>query len=118
MKSAIISFSAFLLAVPAFAAEPTIVPAPQTMELREGAFKLAPDTRIYTDAASAQTGKDLAARLHTATGYSLSASVKQGSEAGILLTTEGANAALGAEGYELTVEPKHVVIRAPQQSGL
>ena len=37
---------------------------------------------------------------------------------GILLTTKNADTNLGPEGYELTVAPNSVVIRAPTQAGL
>ena len=36
----------------------------------------------------------------------------------LLLTTVNALSGLGAEGYELTVAPDSVVIRAPAQAGL
>src|SRR5262249_31407505 len=39
-------------------------------------------------------------------------------KAAILLTTSGANVTLGSEGYELTVAPDSVVVRAPASAGV
>ena len=123
MKSPIAGIIFSLLAATGFgtaANPPTILPAPQKMLAGDGAFKLAPDTRICTDAASRATGDYLAAQLRQSTGYKfkVSASSKAGSVRGaILITTADAKADLGAEGYELTVAPDSVVIRAPEQAG-
>ena len=49
-----------LLAAPVVAAEPTvpaIIPLPQNVESRQGAFKLEPKTRILTDAVARDTGQ-------------------------------------------------------------
>ena len=124
MKSAIVILSTLLLALPAFAAgnlAPALVPAPQKLELQAGAFQLQPQTRIVTDAVAGPTGEYLLEKLHVATGYPLTvADIHPGAPAQgtILLTTNGAKAMLGAEGYELTVTPAAVIIRAPQPAGL
>lgn len=112
------------LAVPMAAAavnEPGLIPRPRHVERQAGFFRLAPDTRIYTDPASAKTGAFLAARLTTATGhrYTTSPAGAAGKIAdGILLTTGQAKKGLGPEGYALTVTPARVVIRAPTPAGL
>jgi hypothetical protein len=53
------------LAITALAAvnEPAVIPQPQYLTRQEGAFKLAPDTRVYTDPVSMDTGIFLAERL-------------------------------------------------------
>ncbi|MGA2175476.1 MAG: family 20 glycosylhydrolase [Verrucomicrobiota bacterium] len=104
------------------ASVPAIIPAPQRMELREGVFQLGPDTRVRVDAASRQTGKFLAERLRQSTGYRIRVDRKAVEGAAIpgsiVLTTNQANANLGAEGYELAVAPDAVVIRAPTEAGV
>jgi hexosaminidase len=99
----------------------SIIPLPQKVELRAGVFRLAPDTRVYADSASRTTGEALAQRLRPATGYAFKTSTRSSGESlrgGILLTTKNADTNLGPEGYELTVAPDSVVIRAPGQAGL
>ncbi|MCX6926657.1 MAG: beta-N-acetylhexosaminidase [Verrucomicrobia bacterium] len=113
-----------LLAVPIMAAEPTLpalIPLPQSIESREGAFKLQPKTRIQTDTAARETGNYLAERLGKATGYSLKVDTSakpQPAKGAILLTTKDAKPSLGAEGYELTVGTNSVVVRAGKSAGL
>ena len=91
------------------------------MECREGAFKLEPKTRILTDRVSQETGKYLTERLDKATGYDLKTATSTKAQPGkgtILLTTKDAKPELGAEGYELTVTPDSVVVRAGKSAGL
>jgi hexosaminidase len=100
-----------------------IIPRPQEVTLTAGAFTLTPDTRIYADSASGTTAANfLTARLRPATGYPLTTLTnficRKPIPGGILLTTKDASTNLGAEGYELTVVPDSVVIRAPTQAGL
>ena len=104
------------------AAKPALIPQPQSLELKDGVFALAAGTRIYTDPASADTGIYLADHLRPATGYRLKVSSKSAPDAatvsGIILTTQNADAGLGAEGYELTAKTHVIVITAPTQAGL
>jgi hexosaminidase len=105
------------------ATELAVIPQPQNMERREGAFKLTPDLVIATDAVSKDTGKSLAERLRPATGYKVKTTLRKGPDQTfrsgvIILTTENARADLGAEGYELEVTPGVVTISAPTQAGL
>ena len=113
-----LSLAATVLAVN----EPAIIPQPQNLTRLEGAFKLAADTRIYTDSASVATGKFLAAQLRKSTGWRFRISGKPASDSkitdGILLTTKGAAARLGAEGYELAVSSNAVIVRALTPAGL
>ena len=110
------------MAASAFAGDtPALIPLPQKMECRDGAFKLQPKTRILTDAAARETGQYLAERLGKATGYSLKVGTStkaQPAKGTILLTTKDAKPELGAEGYELTVTPDSVVVRAGKSAGL
>jgi hexosaminidase len=111
-----------LLTASAVAGEtPALIPLPQKMECREGAFKLQPKTPIRTDAAARATGNYLAERLGKSTGYSLKVATTTGPQpikGAILLTTKGAKPELGAEGYELTVTPDSVIVRASKSAGL
>jgi hexosaminidase len=125
MKSKIVGIVFLSLAATIFAADtnsPAIIPLPQKMELRNGAFKLSPDTKIVTDFGSRETGKFLAEPLRKSTGCPVKTGIKFfGATAGansILLTTKNADTNLGAEGYELIVATNSVVIRAPTQAGL
>jgi hexosaminidase len=111
-----------LMTASAFAAStPALIPLPQKMECREGAFPLGPKTRIQTDVPSRDTGAYLAERLNQATGYSLKLdnhTQAQPAKGAILLTTKDAKPELGPEGYELTVTPDSVVVRASKSAGL
>jgi hexosaminidase len=122
-----------LLALPtAYAVTPALIPQPVTMQLRSGIFTLCPTltsasasipalTRIVCDADSLVTGEYLSAALSKATGCQFSFdsdAAGQPIRNAILLTTNAALASLGPEGYELTVAPDSVVIRAPSQAGV
>jgi hexosaminidase len=98
-----------------------IIPWPQQVAMRDGAFKLTPETRIYCGSAARGAEVFLAERLRRATGFPLRTGAKSSGAAiphAILLTTKNAKASCGAEGYELTVAPDSIVIRAPTQAGL
>jgi hexosaminidase len=105
-----------------FAADtPALIPLPQKMECREGAFKLQPKTRILTDVPARDTGQYLAERLVKATSYDIQNATSTGAQpakGSIVLTTKGAKPELGAEGYELTVTADSVVVRAGKSAGL
>ena len=95
MKSSIfIGLAACWLASTAVAVtELAVIPQPQNIERREGAFKLTPDLVIATDAVSKDTGKFLAERLRPATGYKVKTTVRKGpdqtfSGSVIILTTK------------------------------
>lgn len=125
MKRLIISLLTVIVASIALAADvdsPAIIPQPVKLERQEGAFRLALAARIYTDPASLDTGNILAAQLRASTSGRFEVSGNATADLkvtdGILLTTAGADAGLGAEGYELTVATNRVVIRASTQAGL
>ena len=112
-------------------ATPNIIPLPVTLQNRPGIFTLCPSQplppvhsralmQIQVDGASQQTGQYLAAALFKSTGYQFQVATSSSTNAvknAILITTSNAVSTLGAEGYELTVAPDSVVIRAPAQGG-
>lgn len=101
------------------AAEPDLIPLPREMTAQDGFFTLQPATRILADSASRPAAVLLAARLRQGTGYAIP--VKSGKRSGagvILLTTAGSDPRLGPEGYELTVTPNEVTVRAPGAAGI
>jgi hexosaminidase len=121
MKSVLIPILSIVsgMAVAVCAAEPALIPVPEKMTVREGAFALRPETPILADRTSEATGKLLAQRLRAATGFQFRVKSPGKSTSGaILLTTNGSDRSLGAEGYELFVAPDSVVIRAPAEAGL
>jgi hexosaminidase len=113
------------------AANSSIIPLPVTVQNRPGIFFLCPSQpaspvpakalmKILVDGGSQETGQYLAATLFKSTGYQfrVAASIATNTVRGaILITTSNAIPTLGAEGYELTVAPDSVVIRAPTQAG-
>ena len=109
------------LVAAAFAANPNaIIPAPVKAGARDGQFQLTAASRLLTDRELKSEGQLLAARLRLATGFALKIkSAKEKINAGdILLTTNGADASFGAEGYALSVSSNCVVIRAPAPAGI
>ena len=125
MKRFLIGFFVWPLvgiAVAASAAELAVIPQPQQMERLDGEFKLSPGMRIFTDAGSLQSAEFLAQRLRQSTGYrfKITSKIKPGTPiwGGISLTTNGADASLGNEGYDLSVATNGVILRAPTQAGL
>ncbi len=122
MRARLIPILIGLLSVTAFAAEPvkpSIIPAPKKMEVNQGEFHLAPVTRIHIDSASTETARDLAEKLRASTGFPIPIYTNDESLKGVIeLTTKGAKADLGSEGYELDVAPDVVSIKAPTQAGL
>jgi hypothetical protein len=77
--------------------------------------------KILVDAASQQNGQFLTATLLKSTGYQFVVATNGAAgpiRGAILLTTVNALSTLGAEGYELTVAPDSVVVRAPAQAGV
>ena len=123
---------AVLLITKAAAATAPIIPLPQQFQSRPGVFTLCPPqtaisapghplVKIYTDPVSLPTGQFLAEKLFRSTGWQfviVTATNGIMVRNGILLTTINANTNLGAEGYELTVAPDSVVVRAPATAGV
>ena len=127
MRTRIVCFVLGLSALSGFAATPQLVPRPQQMTLSSGMFTLCPSqpilgapaqavTKILVDGASQENGQYLASLLLKSTGYRFQIATNSGVlpvKRAILLTTVNALTNLGNEGYELTVAPDSVVIRAP-----
>ena len=100
-------------------AAPGLIPLPAKMTVEPGTFTLRAKTRVLADEASRETAQYLADRLWPATGYQLKVGpASESAKGNIILTTRDAKAALGEEGYELTVTKDAVTIRAPSQAGL
>ncbi len=121
MKSILITTTAIIFGlVPAArAAAPALIPLPEKMTVREGAFVLRADTPVLVDRQSKATGAFLAERLRAATGLPfLIQSPGKTITGAIRLTSKDSDPSLGPEGYELIVTPDSVVIRAPAEAGL
>jgi hexosaminidase len=103
---------------------PMIIPQPAQMELAPGEFSMTAATAIVVEPGPAGVrgvGDYLAVCLRQATGLDLAVRDAAGGETpvnAILLTTAGAPAELGDEGYELVVKPEGVLLRAPRPAGL
>ncbi|MDP6545248.1 MAG: beta-N-acetylhexosaminidase [Phycisphaerae bacterium] len=108
------------LATGAAGATPSLIPKPMKMTAGEGVFQITPETKVHYSAELAGAADYLAGRLSLALGKQVTAKPTSGATApggAILLTTAGADAKLGAEGYSLTITKSGVVIRASKASG-
>jgi hexosaminidase len=131
MKSRLIVIVSWLWAMTGLAATPSIIPLPKQITVMAGTFTLCPKqpnppvpghavVKILVDASSLPTGQYLAAMLYRSTDYQfqiLTVTNTAAVRGAILITTSNSIASLGAEGYELTVAPDSVVIRAPGSAG-
>src|ERR1700683_2993728 len=107
------------LAAVARGAEPALIPQPQEMKLQPGVFTLLDDTMIVGDSIGRGPATFLVEKLRHGTGLRFPTrwSGKPASK-GILFTTNMSDPSLAPEGYELTVSPDSVTVRAPTQAGL
>ena len=98
-----------------------LIPQPAHLERGAGQFTLTAQTKI-TVAPQAQEvaaiGEYLAAHLRPATGFALPVAGGNVVTDAIVLQLGGTAKELGSEGYELTVTPTSVIVRAPQPAGL
>ena len=123
MRAYLFALAAIFLTVTVFGAElsgPAIIPVPLKLETRPGQFQLNAETRIAVDEASGETGLFLAEKLRASTGFPFPVSTngsKETLKGAIQITTQGAKADLGAEGYALDATPEGVRIAAPTQAG-
>jgi hexosaminidase len=106
------------LALAARAAEPALIPMPEKMTVQKGTYTLSPRTEILTDGPSTSTDVFLTERLRASTGFRFPINVAGSLLPTIMLTTNGSDRSLGAEGYDLEVRPDSVLIRAPTEAGL
>jgi len=98
----------------------TIIPKPVAATATGGVFTITSATQISVEPASDELralGLYLAGQLQAATGAELTLA-PPGTAAQIRLSTAGADATLGEEGYELTIAPDGVRLSAPQPAGL
>lgn len=106
----------------AIAAFEGVIPKPVSATLSGNAFFLTAETKITVTPGieGMQIGQYLSSVLKPATGFELPVSEGEAGEASgvIFLSLNKDNAALGAEGYELTVTDNQVKIEAGQQAGL
>jgi hexosaminidase len=113
-----------LAVVPAAAGAPAIVPAPVLVERTPGSFTLTLGTTILVERGRRdvrETGRYLADCLVESGQPRLMLLDARGPDTAhgaILLTTSGADAALGKEGYELEITARGVCLRAPAAHGL
>src|SRR6478736_2766332 len=98
----------------------SIIPKPQTVTPSEKKFLLGESTSIIADTSAEvkSVANYLASKLKPATGFNLPPSNDQAAKGTIIITTSGADAQLGEEGYELTVTEDQVKLVAPNAAGL
>ena len=98
----------------------SIIPAPVKAEAHAGQFQLTAASRIAADRGFKTEARWLAARLRPATGFALKtrSATSKISAGDIVLTASEAAAALGPEGYELSVTPSNVIVRAATSAGV
>jgi hexosaminidase len=100
-----------------------LIPKPVLVTTTDKIFTLTNTTSIYVEPGDAEItaiGRYLADKLRPATGFPLEVFSAQGAPApgNIYLTTNGGDAALGEEGYELTITHDSVILKAYQPAGL
>ncbi len=97
-----------------------IIPQPVSVTARRGRFPLTRRTTIWTDAAGAAVGRQLARHLEPATGMTLRVQTGGTLPAGavILRRDPTLRKKLGPEGYLLDIRPARVLARAPEAAGL
>lgn len=96
-----------------------VIPQPVKVTERSGRFTLTARTAIWTDAAAAAIGRQFAAYVEPATGFTLR--LERGGSAsasGIQFRIDRSLARLGPEGYVLDVRPGRIVARASAPAGL
>ena len=109
---------------PASGPSPSIVPKPTSMRITATVFPLSSSTRILVDSGeeAGRLGEYLSQLIRKATGLILPVSERKGNpddwKRGIILTAEGAQASLGAEGYTLSIKPGGVLLRAKAFQGI
>jgi len=119
--------SLLAIAPSAMAEAPAIIPLPQKIEIRPGAFVLhangpapAAGTKIFAQASAEETGRYLARELRARTSIALEVVTKPAAAGieNIKLTLLDANPALSDESYTLAVTPEGVTIQARASTGL
>lgn len=93
-----------------------IIPKPGRLVRAPGAYTLGPTTTVLAAEGAQDAARLLRTLLSPATGLPLAPAT--GSTAGITMTLDPADHALGAEGYHLIVTPEAVRLRAAHSAGL
>ena len=101
----------------------SLIPKPQNVEVREGNFTFDGDTSILVQPGRedvSAVGAYLSNLLGPATGFQYEVVESEAKDApgSVTLGLQGADASLGDEGYELSVAPDQVAIRANGAAGL
>jgi hexosaminidase len=100
-----------------------VIPLPQKIETRDGAFVLQPTTEILVEsgnrAAAVDTAKYLVERLRKSTGYNLKVTTtsKAAQKNVIFRTSVSAAVPAAEEGYDLSVSQDSVIIAAREPAG-
>jgi hexosaminidase len=97
-----------------------LIPQPTRLTPGAGQFVINAQTVIWTDAPSADRGRQLAALLAPATGFTLQVRSGGAAPSGSIQLRRDASSAslLGREGYRLRVTPGAVVAQAAEPAGL
>ncbi len=96
-----------------------VIPQPVEMKVQAGEFILSKDTVILTDESLSMLARRLSCRLEPATGYALAVMTKKSARGkAIVLLLDRQLSRLGREGYQLTVTPRQVSIRAAEPAGV
>ncbi len=103
----------------------SVIPKPVLVEATGKTFTLTEESGIFVEAGSEEinrVGQYLSGVLKPATGFALSVSTVEANgeraKGNILLTTSGADASLGDEGYTLTVLDESIILTALKPAGL
>ncbi|HYG20535.1 MAG TPA: beta-N-acetylhexosaminidase, partial [Ohtaekwangia sp.] len=104
----------------AIAAFDNLIPKPVSASRTGDAFFLTEGATIIVDNSDdvAAVGQYLAGKLRPATGFDLAVEQEGAKSGDIQLTLTGADPALGAEGYELSVSTDKIIISASKAAGL
>src|SRR5665647_2714454 len=101
----------------------SIIPKPLSVKETPGNFIIGKKTKIYIDGNNnslKKIGEMLSAQLKIETGYDVSVNEKPGNSIrnAIILTLNNAADTLGAEGYNLSVQTKKVIIKGLHPAGV
>jgi hexosaminidase len=97
----------------------SLLPLPVSLEPGAGVFKLGDKTTIIAMPGTETEAEKLAFALRTPTGLSLPVSKEKSRSSAIVLELDTSlEAKLGTEGYQLSIKPDRVVIRAAAEGGL
>ncbi|MBN1641314.1 MAG: beta-N-acetylhexosaminidase [Anaerolineae bacterium] len=100
-------------------ANASLIPLPAEVEWRSGHFALSPQTAIVAEGVDQWHAAYLRSMLRAATDFDLPIRAPEpGQRDAIRLQRSPSHAALGPEGYALTVSPDEIAIGAPGEAGV